>query len=75
MKYKTRDITPESMICGVGPCPAIYESVTGGESVYLVVGKVVNPSEAGLKKKVGDGEALIEVSRSLINDRKNYSRE
>ena len=25
MKYKTNELTPKAMGCGVGPCPAIYE--------------------------------------------------
>jgi len=63
-----REITPQEMDCGIGLCPIIYRSE--GKEVYLIVGKLVNPSEAGLEKKVGEGEALIEVPRKLIDEMK-----
>ncbi len=54
--------------CVVLTCPAIYE--VKGKEVYLIIGKTINPAEAGLEKKVGDGESLIEVPRALIDKRK-----
>jgi len=63
-----REITPEEMMCLVGACPSAYEATREGREVYLVVGKQINPSDAGLVKKVGEGEALVEVPRALIDD-------
>ena len=68
MKYQIRNITPE-MNCMIGGCPSSYEAKRGGKKVYLIIGKVVNPSEAGLAEKVREGEALIEVPRALIDKR------
>lgn len=93
MKYTIKDITPKSMACGIGACPAIYEGLREinpqemacgigacpstyeakreGKNVYLIVGKVINPSEVGLEgleKKIGEGETLIEIPRELIDN-------
>ena len=57
------------MDCLLGGCPSTYEATRKGIEVYLIVGKVVNPSEVGLEKKVGEGEALIEFPRKLIDER------
>ncbi len=70
MKYQIRSITPKEMNCLLVQCPGIYEtSKEGKENVYLIVGKVVNPKDAGLEKKVGKGEVLIEVPKDLIDKR------
>ena len=91
MKYKITEVTPESMYCILGVCPAIYEGVREttpekmncvlgacpstyeatreGNEVYLIVGRQISPSDAGLEKKVGDGEVLIEVPRALIDSK------
>lgn len=72
MGYKINDVTPKSMNCIVGSCPSTYEAMQGGKEVYLIVGKVINPSQAGLEGlegKIGEGEALIEVPRALIDNR------
>ncbi len=68
-----RELTPQEMACIVGTCPSPYEAMREGKEVYLIVGTVVNPSESGLEgleKKVGEGEALIEVPRALIDNRR-----
>ena len=68
-----RELIPKEMICVVCSCPSIYEAGREGNDVYLIIGKIVNPSEAGLgelEKKIGAGEALIEVPRALIDNRK-----
>lgn len=65
-----KELTPQEMACIVASCPSTYEAWREGKEVYLIVGRVVNPTEAGLEKKVGEGEALIEVPRALIDDRK-----
>jgi hypothetical protein len=63
---KIKNVTPKSLTCAVIGCSAIYE----GKEVYLIIGKTVNPAEAGLEKKVGEGESLIEVPKALIDKRK-----
>ncbi|MFH1451763.1 MAG: hypothetical protein ABIF88_01160 [archaeon] len=66
--YKVREVTPESEKCGVGPCPGIYRAEKVGEESYLIIGKKVNPSEAGLEEKVAEDEVLIKVPIRLIDD-------
>ncbi len=71
MKYDNlRKMTPKELLCIVGSCPAIYEATIDGREVYLAVGKQINPFNAGIEKKVGEGEALIEVPRALVDGMK-----
>ena len=82
-KYVLKDITPENFcVAGIG-CPAIYEVVSRVDCIgglgcptvykgkeadkYLIVGKNIDPKIAGLEDKVGQGEALIEVPKELID--------
>jgi hypothetical protein len=69
--------------CGIGACPQIYgivktECVAIGcptifndpenKDVYLIVGKQMKPEEfEGLAGKVGVGEAVIAVPKSLVD--------
>jgi hypothetical protein len=85
MKYNINELTPKSMQCLLGGCPKIYEVTpenqrcisTACPSIhqedeqgnYLIVGKVVNPSEFGLEGKVGEGEVLIKVPKALIDEK------
>ena len=82
-KNNLREVTPKHMMCGIGSCPSIYEEVTPkdmkcciggacpqihkGDKSYLIVGEKINPSNVGLKNKVGEGEVLIRVPKALIN--------
>ena len=61
--YQIRDLTPREFDCGTGPCPAVYET---NKDSYLIIGKLVNPADAGLEKKVGEDEQLIEIPRGLL---------
>ena len=54
--------------CVVGTCPEIYESEEK-ENIYLIVGKQIDPTGAGLEKKVGEGEVLIEVPKEIIDNK------
>ncbi len=67
MEYKINEITPKAYQCTAFACPSINKAERKGQKVYLIVGKIVSPADAGLEKKVGKGEALIEVPRGLIN--------
>ncbi|MEA3329307.1 MAG: hypothetical protein U9Q06_01030 [Nanoarchaeota archaeon] len=64
-----REVTPQEMMCLIGSCPSAYETTREGKEVYLIIGKQINPLDVGLEKKVGDGEALVEIPRALIDDR------
>lgn len=61
----TKELTPQDMDCIIGQCPEIYSSKN--KEVYLIIGKIINPSEAGLEGKVGKDECLIEVPKDLID--------
>ena len=68
--YEVEEVTPESMRCSPLPvCPGIYTGKGNEENSYFIIGKQVNPEDAGLAGKVGDGEVLIKVPRKLIDDR------
>ncbi len=70
--------------CGVGACPGVYRSTSEGkcgpiggcpsvfdgiEKDYLIIGSLIeNPSQFGLEKKVGKGEVLIKIPKSIIDN-------
>jgi len=62
-----REITPQDMNCMAAKCFSVHSAEKKGKEVYLIVGKILNPIDAGLEKKVGEGEALIEVPKGLID--------
>lgn len=62
-----KELTPQEMKCLIGTCPSTYEGTRKGKEVYLIVGKVIDPSEAGLEGKIGEGEVLIEIPKDLID--------
>ncbi len=64
--YKAKNITPQEMNCLIGQCAGIYST----QESYLIIGKRVNPSDAGLEGKIGKDEVLIEVPRKLIDERR-----
>ncbi len=57
----------KSTECMAGACPAIFNDPEN-KDVYLIVGKQMKPEEfEGLAEKVGAGEAVIAVPKSLID--------
>lgn len=65
-----REVTPQNMMCGIGACHSVYEATREGKEVYLIVGKQVSPLDTGLEKKVGEGEALVEIPRALLDSKR-----
>ena len=63
--YETREITPKRDRCVVGACPSVYD----GDEFYLIIGQKIDPKDAGLVEKVGEGEALIKVPKRIIDER------
>ncbi len=63
----TREVTPNQMSCIVGACPAIFET---NQDAYAVIGKVVEPKELGLDKRVAKDETLIVVPKKLIDKKR-----
>jgi len=62
-----KELTPKEMQCIAAACPSINKAKNEDKEVYLIVGKNINPIEAGLEKKLGKGEALIEIPKGLID--------
>ena len=69
MGYKINEITPKELRCFIGACPSAYEGTRERNEIYLIVGRQVNPADAGLEKRVGEGEVLIEIPRELIDNK------
>ena len=72
MEYKIKEITPESMVCGVGPCPGIYDHKEKGK--YLIIGNIADAKNykidgISLERKVGPNEVLIEIDKKLIDEK------
>jgi len=63
--YEPKSLTPEQMRCGVGPCPEVFE---GKEGDYLIIGKITDPKQFGLEKKVGKGEILVSIPKRFIDE-------
>ena len=59
-----REITPKSLMCGIGACPAIFETTKGS---YVLVGKRVDAKKVGIANRVSKDEFVIEVPRDLID--------
>lgn len=62
---KLKNITPEAFICHTNNCcPAVFETEKG---TYVIVGKKIDASEAGIAERVGDDEWVIEVEKGMID--------
>lgn len=61
------EITPESMRCIIGSCPAVYETDRG---TIVLIGKRLDSRTMAqlLPGKVAPHEEAIEVSRELLLD-------
>ena len=57
---KLEDITPQKMSCGLGACPAIFESEQGS---FFLIGRKVDKAEVSqdILSRIGIGEVLIEI--------------
>lgn len=66
-KIKLAEITPDSMHCGIGACPAIYKT---SHETYILIGVKLKAQHAKelLQGKIGVGEAAIEIPKRLIDD-------
>ena len=71
MKYnRIEEKTPQEYSCFCGSCSAVFSTKIEGAEVYLIVGRRIDPSEAGLAQRVGVGEVLVEVPKGLIDKMK-----
>jgi hypothetical protein len=60
-----KDITPSSMNCGIGACPAIFETRHG---TYVLIGKRLSAEEAEeLRARTAVDEVAIEIPQELVS--------
>jgi hypothetical protein len=63
---KLKEITPVSQRCGIGACPAIFETDRGN---YIIIGKTVRQqTNTQLSGRIGPNEAVVEIPRELLAD-------
>ena len=60
----TKELTPKIMKCGIGACPAIFET---SNNSYAVIGKILNAKTLGVSKRVGKNEVLVEIPKGLLD--------
>lgn len=66
-KVIVKEITPKSMICALGVCPAIFET---NNDTFILVGRKIDSGEGidPVNKKVGEGEIAIEIPKKLLTE-------
>ena len=62
---KLTDITPKNFNCGIGACPAIFETADGD---YVLIGKKVSRTATvtALDGRIGRGEIAVKIPRELL---------
>ena len=59
-----KNITPRRFQCGIGACPAIFESDRG---TYLLVGRrMTGRVPVELRGHIGEDETVVEIPRELL---------
>jgi hypothetical protein len=63
---KLNEKTPESLLCILGNCPAVFET---DRDTYVVIGKQITSNQASelLKERIGNGEIAVEFPKELLN--------
>jgi len=66
---KLVEITPKALRCGVGPCPAVFETDQG---TYVIVGTRLTRKQLDeqLPGKVAPHEEAIEISKEFFSELK-----
>ncbi len=62
-----KELTPASMYCAAGGCPAIFET---NRQSYILIGKKIDPEKLGISERIGKGEVLIEIPKELIDNKR-----
>ena len=61
---KMFDITPKQFHCGIGACPAVFETDRG---TYVLIGSnLPSASINELSERIGVGETAIEIPKELL---------
>lgn len=63
---KLIEITPESLCCVIGTCPAVFETDSGS---YVLIGKVVKDGDSAalLAGRIGPDEVAIEIPKEFLS--------
>lgn len=62
-----KEITPKHLKCGVGLCPAVYES----NDNYIIIGRCLSENQAralGISNRIGKNEKAIIINKSFFGD-------
>ena len=62
----TRELTPKANRCGIGACPAIFET---NQNSYAIIGKKISAKNLGVSKRIGKNEVLIEIPKNILDDK------
>lgn len=68
---RLKEITPIVLRCGVGACPAIFETDRG---TLIVIGKRIKVDGGLLEDKVSRDEAAVEIPKEFFPRRKKTTR-
>ena len=63
----TKELTPKIEMCGIGACPAVFETNKGS---YAIIGKKLDAKNLWVDKRVGKDEVLIEVPKNIIDNKR-----
>ena len=63
----TKELTPKIEMCGIGSCPAVFETNKGS---YAIIGKRLDAKNLKVDKRVGRDEVLIEVPKGIIDNKR-----
>ncbi|MEK6758067.1 MAG: hypothetical protein AABX88_02970 [Nanoarchaeota archaeon] len=62
----SKEVTPKAEICGIGACPAIFET---NQSSYAIIGKKIDAKKLGISNRVGKNEILIEIPKKILDNK------
>lgn len=62
-RHDLREVTPTHLQCGLGACPAVFET---DNDTYVVVGQAV-PHDKLPPGRVASGETVVEIPRAILD--------
>jgi len=62
---KAKEITPKKLLCGVGPCPAVFKT---DRKTIIVVGSIPanNDLPPCIRRKMDRGEVAVEIPEGMM---------
>ena len=62
----TRELTAKKDRCGIGACPAIFETNNGS---YAIIGRKLNAKKLGIDSRLSKDEILIEIPKKIVDNK------